>query len=362
VDRWTERLSVKLAEHASRRTVVGSSGRTLVATCVFTLPWSRAAASGRAAADLAVFATLGQTPHLYALHTGSGVLFSWPLTTSGFGYPSVVAGRRGVVFFSGVTSDGKETEIFAVSLTAAHPTHLGTLGGYAVAWAVADAGDRLLLLTFANGLPAGVTAFPLPAEWQGPPVPSTLAPWPRRGLRWYGADANKRVWIAVCDEGAPPEWSDLAYHLPSPYYALLLSPDASAIYVVGFWHQVIDRVDVSTATARQVAKFGDERYKRPPCAAALSPQGNRLFVLGNRHNAPAGILVFDTTSWQRLAHFPERHGGYDCMILSSSGDKLFASTGLQEIVVLDALTGAEEFAVVIESGDVNPEPLLTAVW
>ncbi len=350
-------LSTTLTCQTSRRRVIGSIGRALVAASGLATRRSRAVGCADAA-DFVIFAALGQAPHLYALDTKSGQLFSWSLTT--YGFPSVAAGRHGVVFFSGTTADGTATAIFAVTLADARPAHLETLPGSAEAWAVSEAGDRLLLLTLADGLPTGVIAFPLPAEWQGPPAPSSVAPWPRRGLRWYGADASKRLRLAVCREGAPPEWIDLAYRLPSPYYALLLSPDASALYVVDFWHQAIDRVDVMTRTARQVARFGDERYKRPPCAAALSPQGDRLYVLANRHNAPAGILVFDTTSWQRLARFPERHGGYDCMIISSGGDKICAGTGHDMIVVLDALTGAEELTVVLRSSDVFPHPLLAA--
>lgn len=359
MDRWIERLSTHLADRTSRRGVVGRIGRALVVAGAATFSPSRVTATGSEATDLAVFGALGKSPHLYALDTSSGTLFSWPLTTSGIGFPSVVAGRRGVVFFSHATSDGKETEVFVVSVTAAQPTRLGALPGYAEAWALSEAGDRLLLLTFADRLPVGVTGLPIPGDWEGPPVPSSVAPWPRRGLRWYGADASKRVWLAVCREGAPPEWIDLSYRLPSPYYALLLSPDASALYVVDFWHQVIGRVDVTAGTASQVARFGDERYKRPPCAAALSPQGDRLYVLANRHNAPAGILVIDTASWQRLARFPERHG-YGCLIVPTSGDRLFAGTARGEIVVLDALTGAETRSVELGSADVDPTPLLAA--
>jgi hypothetical protein len=91
----------------------------------------------------------------------------------------------------------------------------------------------------------------------------------------------------------------------------------------------------------------------------LSPQGDRLYVLANRHNAPAGILVFDATSWQRLARFPERHG-YGCLIVSTGGDNLVTGTAWGEIVVLDALTGAETRSVELGSADVDPTPLLAA--
>lgn len=98
--------------------------------------------------------------------------------------------------------------------------------------------------------------------------------------------------------------------------------------------------------------LGRKRSKAPACAAVLSPGGSRLYMVAREGNAPLGIDVYETATFERVARFFLGRSFY-CLAISSDGERLFAD-GDRALVTIDAATGEELAAVPLERRGVAP--------
>jgi DNA-binding beta-propeller fold protein YncE len=155
-------------------------------------------------------------------------------------------------------------------------------------------------------------------------------------------------------DGRKPTVSVLSVPGRGAFSALLLSPDEQTLYAVDFTAQVINVVDPDENRLLRSVPFGRDRFKRPLCAAALSPGGDRLYLLANADGTHGdGILAFDTASWRPVGHFLPGRDRLYCLAVSADGGSLYASTasdadgGEAALLTLDARSGEEQRRVAL---------------
>ncbi|MGH2561580.1 MAG: hypothetical protein ACRDJH_21140 [Thermomicrobiales bacterium] len=287
----------------------------------------------------------------------------------------------GVVYISVASGDGSATDVYAVPVISKEPELIGHMQGRAVAAGVTPAGDRLQLLELPSpdldgriGPPTGVRSLSIPDRLPGDTVPVAS-----RDDGWGMLSADGSMWYRLrpsqTDRDAPPELelsallfdeggslTSAGLRLPnvSGYHSLLMAPDGSTLYIIDYYDQVIHVVDAAHLSVVRSINFGQERFKRPLCAVALSPEGSRLYVLGNAGNWGDGILVFETTSWRRVDHLVPGRDFY-CLAVSPDGNSLYASYPTSWVypfpptdpllATIDTRTGREELSVPLGLGD-----------
>jgi hypothetical protein len=327
-----------------------------------------AAISVRAGAPPADAVVVDHHAGLFVVEPATGNVW-WRLETGEGIVGAVTHGE--LTYASLAVADGSSTDVYAVPGAAGSAAMLGRVPGRAVVKAVAVDGSALFLLTLPEpdrdgivGSPTGVLRLAVPERWR----PSTEAPLALRdmgfgllapdGRRWYklrleeaGVQATElelvRLDFRAGGETAP---TILPLSLASGYHSLLLAPNGGTLYLVDYIAQTILLVDPDHLTIRHAVGFGRYPTKRPPCAAALSPRGDRLYVLGNSGSANAGdgIFVFETASWRPVAHHLPGRDFY-CLTTSSDGTRLYATAALSadvpfspsdpQLSTIDAETG-----------------------
>ncbi|MGH2534195.1 MAG: YncE family protein [Thermomicrobiales bacterium] len=284
----------------------------------------------------------------------------------GHGALASVAATSGHVYVSVASTDGSGTMVFAIWMPTAHRESIGHLPEVALANRLSPTGDRLYVTAFVNGspitTPSATISLPLPDGGLTKPDNTAardagggvLSP---EGTRWYRLrtlwkeDRIEGVELQALafQEGGTPIESTLRLPM-SDYHSLLMAPNGRTLFAVdygGAFNQqqtihVIDAGHDQPTLARSIA------IQRGPtkallCQAALSPQGDRLYVASHDGPARHGILVFDTDSWERVAHL-RPDDAYRCLVVSPDGDRLYGAakaSGGYALVTIDARTGAE---------------------
>lgn len=279
------------------------------------------------------------------------------------GVSGAVTTSAGVIFASVATADGGGTDVYAIPPGGATPERIAHVPGWAIVKGLGTDGDRLHLVEFANtsaeGMiqaATGVHEVLLPERWRESAPAATarrdtgggvLSPDARH---WYRMQSTRpdgpnelpkpELLVVTFAEGAPPSEERIPIPGARGYTALLMAPDGGRLYVVDFYAQADFTVDTEQGSVRTAVEFGEHHFKRPPCAAALSPLGDILYVLGNRSNTEGdGLFAFDTASWQPVGHFLPGQG-LTCLAVSPDGDRLVASAS--SLVTVDAQTGDEQ--------------------
>lgn len=301
----------------------------------------------------------------------SGRMWDWPLRKGMYLF-GAAAGSPGIVYVG--IGDGHATTVYAVEAGSLSgmitPVRIGAVPGRASIWKLSDDGLHLLVLTFPGkpddprGMPTRLTRITLPASTRAASNRADSA----ATAVWYDlvqpagqpvSPTSRHLWRATLREGQKPELQDTGVQ-SSGYYSVLPAPDGRAVYLVDYFNQKIVVVDSKDLGVERTITFGDHPFKRPPCGASLSGDGNRLYVLSNlNNNTTSGILVYDTHSWQRLTHFPNPdHASSYCIGVSPDGQRFFVTSD-GALVTLDARTGAEINRVTFDDADNPPMLVLT---
>jgi hypothetical protein len=275
----------------------------------------------------------------------------------------------GMILASVAADDGSETTIYRLTAGAGAPDEIGGTEGIAVVGTVDTGGNRLSLLKLPApdadgrvGEPTGVASLTIPVERQ------TLPPAAQRALGFGILSRDGQTWfelrIARTGQGivtggdlviAAPGTAGTTELVPVPlaafYHSLLLSPEGETFYVIDYYAQTIQVVDVGRRAIVRTVRFGRSPTKRPLCAADLSPDGARLYVLDNS----GGILAYDTASWRLIDH-DLRDDALYCLTAAATGDRLYATTWTAtpeapaELITFDAATGRELHRVSLPAG------------
>ena len=296
---------------------------------------------------------------------------------------SAIAGADGIVYVSVWVEGGDGTDVLAARPPTTGPELIGRVPGLASAAGLAPTGDRLQVLTYPDVLPAvtptGVTHLPLPDRWRAGP-PRHIASrdvgggvLSADGRRWYDLrtvlEGERLVGVAlralVFREGEAPTASSHLLPMSSGYFALLMAPDGRTLYAVDYGDRANQRQTVHVVDGERLAVVRSVGVERQPtkgtlCRAALSPEGDRLYLASPDGNAGDGIIVLDTASWERVAHLLPGEAA-SCVAASPDGRTLYAATcGFRDLVTIDTRTWTERRRVPLEAAATCPW-LLTVV-
>lgn len=293
---------------------------------------------------------------------------------------AAVTTDAGDVYASVATESSKTTEVYAVPIASARPEMIGRLQERALVAAVSRDGDALLLLRYGlNGPPEpplGVTHLFLPSNRHA----GAQAARPARdlgtgilsqdGRRWFGLRAiltsqgklaGGELTVASYADAQHPVITRLRAPV-SNIDSLLLSPDGHTLYAVDYigfdgtgraGNQRIHVFDVSAAQPRPGKAVELDRHfaKNPLCAAALTPNGDRLYVIEDDPNAAIfnthGIDVYDTRTWQRVARLHSADDALYGLAAAPDGTTLYASTSQGTLMTFDTLSGQETQRVML---------------
>lgn len=251
----------------------------------------------------------------------------WATRQGAFRGANRVSNDRVIIAVAG--SDIAETDVHGVQIGEEATQALGSVPGAASPAPFQPSAEHLVFLHYDEFLPVGVTWLDMPPKW---------APQPP-----YRAENEEIVWLGRA-EGTPEavnmaivrvsdaddrsiEWQEVGLGV-SPYHSFLISSDGESIFIVD-WSanegtgQTITRVSAAHRQVRDRNVFWHERFKRPPSAAVLSPDNDRLFVLANRNNAGDGLKVFDATTLELTDHWFPREQLYQ-LSMSQDGQYLYA--------------------------------------
>lgn len=332
--------------------------RLLVVLCLVAVP---AGALGSAPARLARTAVDGE-PAILVVDSAAPRLVD-PATGAtlwtGVSWESVALSPDGSLYFGLAHDDRAEILAFLPGdpepvLVSDHAPEGARVRG------VSPTGNRLWLLTYADGLPSGLASLPLStgstAEDEYPRAYRDLGDGMllSDGNRWYGLDVtDDRLTLVEVrfQNGAPLEARQVVDGAPVGY-PLLMSPDGARIYALCYPCQTITVIDTVERTVVQTVRFDRKVSKAPACAAVLSPSGDRLYLIARDGNASLGIDVLDTATFEQVARFfPGRY--FYCLAISSDGAHLYADE-TNALVTIDTATGDELTSVPIESDPVPP--------
>ncbi|MGH2558551.1 MAG: YncE family protein [Thermomicrobiales bacterium] len=282
----------------------------------------------------------------------------WEVNT----WAAAALGPDGTLYL-GVDRDGG-SDVFAFALGDPKPTLVSdSAPDGALVAGVSPSGDRLWLLTYdyegrQRMLPTALTALPLPADRVVPDGRPRAYRYEAGGIlrsdgrRWYGYDPTAdpvQFAEVLFRDGKPLEATPLPDAIGSVH---LLSPGGHRIYVVSYPRQTITVVDTAAREVVHTVDLGRKRSKAPACAAVLSPGGSRLYMVAREGNAPLGIDVYETATFERVARFVPGRSFY-CLAISPDGERLYADDD-RALVTIDAATGEELAAVPLERRDVAP--------
>lgn len=275
----------------------------------------------------------------------------------------LAVGADGVLFASVTAAAGDSTDIVAISLKDFSTEQIGAIPASAYAKRVFGDGAHLSLLRYAGSgdarAPDQLLDFPIPDRWRGTRrgLPSTVAEGSvvsLDGRAWYRVDG---AMLEIGDQtGASSAIARLPLPAPDAFtYSLLMAPDGRTLYVVDYRYgesvyviDVVQRAVVRTAGIRP-----RETTKQPPCAASVSPQGDRLYIAARNGLQENGIDVIDTTTMQRITTIlPDRT--FYCLAVSPDGNTLYATDStvvaarqVSMLTTIDSRTNREERTVPI---------------
>ncbi len=300
----------------------------------------------------------------------------WQQTPDEGAVAAVIAGPAGSIYTGITAADGRTTTVSVVPLAAPTPIALGSVPGRARLAGLSTDGARLRLLQFpasAAGTPqpsespAAIVDVPLPERWRGGSRGASLRDegggiispdgewWYRLQIQQAGDEVQAEVRMTAFRAGAVATTGHLALPARYSYFSLLLAPDGGTLYAVEFrGGETVSAIDPRPAGT-----------KIPPCAATLSPAGDRLYAIGHDGNQGDGIDVLDTRTLQRVAHLLPGRDFY-CLALAPGGDHLYAASaatgGVDDtasLTTIDARTGSEQRTVELHIE--GPPYLLLAV-
>ncbi len=284
-------------------------------------------------------------------------------------YVAVAPGRPGLAFVSVAARDGATTAVFALPLAQPNPVRIGEVPGRAVVGRLAPDGSTLFVTrydaTFTE--PVEIVMLPVPLAWRGPPATPTastgsFAAISADGRRWYGMQTSVSqtaiyagVRLRRFEAGDWPVSVDIPLSTDATYFSLLLAPDGQTLYAVDHGTAgTVSAIDSAGGTITRRAALRPVGTKRSSCAAALSPDGSRIYALAYDGTREDGIDVIETSTLRRVAHFlpGER---LVCVAASPDGNHLYVSAVdntpfTPTLRTLDAYTGAPVRTVPLRGG------------
>ena len=320
-------------------------------------------------------------PEAIVIQHGRGVRFVDPSTGEGRWQIERVDSlfatvtTDGVAYVSEAASDGTSTAIGVVDASG-RAEMLAELPGRFAVGRTSASGDHLLLMEFPSEgagslVPVDVRALAIPAQWRAHSRgrleavrDNGVGILAADGRSWYqlralpaepGSDGQEYALVARRFEDGSPTEATKPLPLSAGYHSLLASPATDRLYLVSYYEHAFLVVDSRRLAVVQTVPFGTAPFKHALCAAALSPTGDRLFVLANSSStAGDGIRVFDTASWSEVAHLLPGQDLY-CLVVAPDGSRLYTSTvptdpSRTELLTIDAQSGDKLGRVPLDLG------------
>lgn len=280
---------------------------------------------------------------------------------------AVAPGRPGLAFVSIAAGDGTQTEVFALPFATSVPAPIGQIPGRATVACLTPDGGTLFATRYDTAFtePLEIVALPVPREWQGVPVVATTGSTSivsADGRQRYGLQtqvSQNAIYAGVrlrrFADGDWPASVDIPLSTDTTYFSLLLAPDGQTLYAVDHGTgETISAIDLARGAITRSAALRPTGTKRSSCAAALSPDGGRIYALAHDGTREDGIDVIETRTLQRVAHFlpGER---LVCVAASPDGEHIYASGAsgtpfAPTLRTLDARTGATMQTVPLRGG------------
>lgn len=255
-------------------------------------------------------------------------------------YIAVAPGRPGLTFVSVAARDGTTTDMFALPLAQPNPVRIGQVPGRAIVGRITPDGTALFVTRYDTAFtePVEIAVLPLPPAWQGIPATGTastgsFAAVSADGRQWYGILTSGSQTFVQADlrlrRFEAEDWPvsvDIPLSTDTSYFSLLLTPDGQTLYAVEHGTgETISAIDLARGTITRSAALRPLGTKRSSCAAALSPDGSRIYTLAYDGTREDGIDVIETRTLRRVAHFlpGER---LVCVAASPDGGHIYASS------------------------------------
>jgi hypothetical protein len=289
---------------------------------------------------------------------------------------AALGGAAGIIYLSVPTATGR-TEVFGLDTVTGEREVIGSIDGRGHVGSIAVDGGRLWMAVTPDQrqIPSALVAIVIPPRWRPSSIPSLAATRQlldgivsQDGRYWYrlSGSGDRHILEIVEFEGGRPV-TNVSVPIPSEYnyFSLLAAPDQRTLYVVDYRAAMtVHVIDVPQRTIlRSVATWRGGGTKGRSCSAALSPQGDRLYVIGLDGPHGGGIDVIDTASLAVLAHLLAERP-VSCLATSPDGQSLYATLatrpGTVALTTIDTETGMELRTVEV-AGEETLIPLFASV-
>jgi DNA-binding beta-propeller fold protein YncE len=277
-------------------------------------------------------------PKVVTVDTTTGTSTSIRVKLNGGYVTGAIVTDRGGIVVGAFDAEANATTLQGYAPGSAQAVMLGKLDGSFFLQAID--GQAALLVQFEDGLPFVGEIIELPIEWS---VGTARANPGRIAAIVPDIDAKKLVFAAFDEQG---QFGVRRTQIDvSPYISVQMLRGTTKVIVTDFFAQSIRIVDLTTEEVLMSTIFGLEQFKRPRCAADLSPDQSTLYVLANINNGGDGILVFDTATLTQLVHLRPHDGTTSCLRVAPSGDRLVLIQR-DKTVIIDAPVISPETEVV----------------